>query len=182
MRFEKNYTLEDGRILVLRNAYKEDAQRLLDYLKIVMAETKFLMREPEEINLTVEEETDFIQKQIESEKDFMLLGEIDGEHVGNCSINSLGNYKRYAHRCSVSIALYQKYCGMGIGRKMLTTALELAKNIGYEQAELEVSVENTHAICLYKNLGFEIYGTQKNNMKYKDGTYCDMLLMMKFLE
>lgn len=44
-------------------------------------------------------------------------------------------------------------------------------------AELEVVVSNERAIKLYKSLGFEIYGTLKNNMKYKDGTYVDAYIM-----
>lgn len=63
---------------------------------------------------------------------------------------SLGNYERYAHRCSVAIALYQKYCGLGIGREMLKTVLTVAKQCGYEQAELEVVSTNTPAIRLIR--------------------------------
>ena len=76
----------------------------------------------------------------------MLIGTVAGEHVGNCSLLSLENYERYAHRCSVAIALYQKYCGLGIGREMLKTVLAVAKQCGYEQAELEVVSTNTPAI------------------------------------
>ena len=55
----------------------------------------------------------------------------------------------------VAIALYQKYCGRGIGKIMLKTILDMARNLGYEQAELEVAAGNERAISLYKNLGFE---------------------------
>lgn len=89
---------------------------------------------------------------------------------------SLGNYERYAHRCSVAIALYQKYCGLGIGREMLKTVLTMAKQCGYEQAELEVVSTNTPAIRLYESLGFEIWGTQPHSVRYRDGSYADRSL------
>jgi len=94
---------------------------------------------------------------------------------------SLGNYERYAHRCSVAIALYQKYCGLGIGREMLKTVLTVAKQCGYEQAELEVVSTNTPAIRLYESLGFEIWGTQPHSVRYRDGSYADDHFMVKRL-
>ena len=77
--------------------------------------------------------------------------------------------------------LYQKYCGRGICKIMLKTILYMARNLGYEQAELEVAAGNERAISLYKNLGFEKYGVFPNNMKYANGQYTDSYWMMKKL-
>ena len=105
----------------------------------------------------------------------------DGKHVGNCSLMSVGGSVRYRHRCSVAIALYKEYCGRGIGRKMLETDLAVAKDTGYEQAELEVITENVNALALYKSLGFEVCGTIPRSTKYKDGSYADSYQMTKML-
>lgn len=91
----------------------------------------------------------------------------------------VGSYRRYRHRCEVAIALYQKYCGVGIGTVMLETLLSVAKELGYEQAELEVVRDNENAVKLYQKLGFREYGTFPGNMKYADGTYADAVWMMK---
>ena len=123
----------------------------------------------------------FITSCIDSERELMLIATINGRHIGNCSLRSIGTYKRYAHRCEVAIALYQKYCGRGIGKIMLKTILDMARNLGYEQAELEVAAGNERAISLYKNLGFEKYGVFPNNMKYANGQYTDSYWMMKKL-
>ena len=172
---------KDGREVILKNADVSDAAVLLRYLKTTAAETRFLMREPEEITLTLEQQEAFLRGKQEAERELMLIAELDGVHVGNCSLSSLGNYKRYQHRCSVAIALYQEYCGLGIGKQMLSTVLDVAKECGYEQAELEVVTTNEAAIHLYKSLGFEIYGEQPHSMKYQDGTYADDYLMRKVL-
>lgn len=111
----------------------------------------------------------------------MLIATLDGKHIGNCSFNPVGNYKRYWHRCEVAIALYQEFCGYGIGKIMLETALKAAKEIGFEQAELEVISENQKAIALYEKLGFRKYGTFPDNMKYADGHYVSADWMMKKL-
>ena len=178
---EKSIKLKNNISCQLRNARISDADDLIKYLKITAKETPYLVREPEEITITKEQEEAFIQKIIDKEKEVMLIATLDGKHIGNCTLMSSGNFKRFSHRCSVAIALYQEYCGKGIGRVMLQTILEVAKNCGYEQAELEVVTTNEPAIGLYQSLGFVIHGTFPHNMKYKDGTYADTYWMMKTL-
>ena len=173
--------LKDGRIAMLRNAEPEDAQELIDYLKITSAETPFLLRNPEEVHITLEQEIEFINSRKESEQGLLLIARIDDEFAGNAACMPLGTFQRHAHRCSVAIALYQKYCGLGLGKIMLNAVLQESEKAGYEQAELSVVTSNEKAIALYKSLGFDTYGTQKHSMKYKDGSYADEYLMMKML-
>lgn len=170
-----------GRTIVLRNARPEDAEDLIRYLKTTSAETPYLIREPEEITMTDTKERQLIQAKIDADRELMLVAFLDGKHVGNCSLMSIAPYKRYKHRCEVAIALYKEYCGCGIGKAMLQIVLDVAKKVGYEQAELEVVAENKDAIHLYEKLGFEKYGTLPDNMKFADGSYMDAYWMMKKL-
>lgn len=170
-----------GRDVVLRNAEPEDAADLIKYLKVTTAETPYLIREPDEVTLTKEQEKNFICGRIEADRELMLIATIDGKHIGNCSLMGIGSFRRYRHRCDVAIALYQEFCGAGIGRIMMETVLEVAKKCGYEQAELEVIAGNKPAIALYESLGFRKYGGFPDNMKYADGTYADAWWMMKKL-
>ncbi len=169
-----------GHELLLRCAREEDAQRLLDYLKTTSGETCFLIREPDEVTMTEEDERRFIRMQNESERDVMLLAFYDGEFAGNGSLMGMGP-SRYRHRAGVAIALFQAYTGLGIGRAMMEALLAIAREHGIEQVELEVVADNARAIALYKKLGFEVYGTMPRNMKYLDGTYADVYWMMKRL-
>ena len=170
-----------GRTIVFRNARPEDAGDLIKYLKITSAETPYLVREPEEITITKSKEEQFIRDKIDADRELMLIAFMDGKHIGNCSLMSIAPYKRYSHRCEIAIALYKEYCGCGIGKVMLQIVLDLAKKVGYEQAELEVMTENKDAIYLYEKLGFEKYGTFPDNMKFADGSYIDAFWMMKKL-
>ena len=170
-----------GREITLRNAEKSDAADLITFLKISASETPFLIREPDEITITVEQEIGFIESKLHAEREFMLVATLEGKHIGNCSLMSSGPYKRYSHRCGVAIALYQEYCGCGIGKRIMQSVLEAAKQLGYEQVELEVVSNNIGAIEMYRKLGFEKYGCFPNNMKYSDGTYANTDWMMKIL-
>lgn len=170
----------NGREIVLRTAIEQDAQLLIDYLKKTCAETRFLAKEPEEIQMTIEQEEQFIKRTNDSQTDLMLLAFLNGTFIGNCSFTG-GSTSRYRHRATMGIALYQKYTGTGIGRAMIKRLLEIAKKKGYEQMELEVVADNQRAIYLYESLGFQTYGKLPNNMKYLDGTYADVYWMMRKL-
>lgn len=172
--------IKDGRRAVLRSAEIEDSDFLIRFLKTTTAETPYLIREPEEVTLTPEQEEAFIRGMQERERELLLTAFVDGKHVGNCSLASAGCYQRYSHRCQVAVAIYREYWGLGLGRQMMEAVLEMAVKCGYEQAELEVIADNKNAIDFYKKLGFEIYGTLAHDMKYRDGRYADAHLMVKY--
>lgn len=180
MRIQEETINLNGHALLIRNPEKSDAEMMLDYLKTTSGETRFLVREPEEITITMEEECSFIDNQNASEDSLMLLGFLDGEYAGNCALMR-NSRSRFKHRANVCIALYQKYTGMGIGTAMLGKMIQIATDMGLEQLELEVVADNHRAIALYKKMGFEIFGTFPHNMKYQDGTYADMHWMTRRL-
>lgn len=180
MLVEKKIKTVNGHELMLRNATEADAQMMIDYLRRVCGETKFLLKEPDEITMTLEQEYAFIKRYNEAENNLLLLGFVDGQYAGNCSFAAFGP-KRNRHRVNLGIALVQEFTGMGLGRFMMEQMIEAAKNKGIEQIELEVVANNERAIALYKAMGFEIYGTLPDNMKYSDGTYADCHWMMRKL-
>lgn len=170
----------NGRKLVLRNAVEDEAEMLLKYLKQVYAETPFLIQEPDEITFTIDDEKKYIKENNDSDSDLLLIGTLDGKHVGNCSL--MGNHaRRLKHRISLGIVLYLEYTGLGIGRIMIEEVCKIANENGIEQIELEVAANNRNAISLYEKLGFEKVGTLPNNMKYADGTYTAVHFMVKYL-
>ena len=180
MRFEAKICKDKlGREITLRNAELDDAHELLPYLKTTAEETRNLMREPDECELSIDDEKAFIESYLDDERQLLLIAVVDGKHVGNCALMSQGELSRFKHRGRIGIALYQKYCGQGIGRLLLENVLDVAKKLGYEQVELEVMAGNKQAIALYESVGFINFGTLPKNMKYKDGTYTDAYFMVK---
>ena len=133
---EKSLTRQNG-TLTLRSARKEDAADMITYLKQTAAETPYLLREPEEVTITLEQEEAFLERNEKEPGSLMLIAFVDGHHAGNCSVKPLGDRLRYRHRCGISIALYLKYCGMGIGETILREALAAAKEMGYEFKSLD---------------------------------------------
>ena len=180
MRVKPIIKTEKGREICLRCAEESDAALLIDYLKQTSAETEFLLREPEEIRLSEEEERAIIRRQNESADNVMLMAFVDGVFVGNCLLMGMP-FRRNRHRAELAIALFQAYTGQGIGRQLLETLCDLAREQGREQLELEVAAENTRAIHVYESLGFAVCGRLPRASRYRDGHYGDALRMVKFL-
>lgn len=178
MIFTEEIGMLDGKKILLRSARADESQMLIDYLKTVTGETRYLMSEPDEINYTIEEEEKFIDERNQSKDALMMLAFVDGEYAGNCSFESKSGSRRTKHRAGIGIALFQKYTGFGLGKFMLKRLLAEIKNLGFEQAELTVVGNNEKAKRLYKSLGFKECGIIPNANKYDDGTYADDILMV----
>jgi ribosomal protein S18 acetylase RimI-like enzyme len=99
--------------------------------------------------------------------------------VGWCDITRKDN-PRTQHRGSLGMGLLPEFRGMGIGPRLMETAIEQAKKTGIEKVELQVYTSNIRAIKLYKKFGFEEEGLVKHFRKL-DGQYFDCLNMYKFL-
>ncbi|MBQ8314787.1 MAG: GNAT family N-acetyltransferase [Lachnospiraceae bacterium] len=54
-----------------------------------------------------------------------------------------------------ALYLYSKYHGQGVGYRLLSTALEEAKRVGFEAIYLDTISTSERAIRLYKAVGFE---------------------------
>ncbi|GAU75435.1 GNAT family N-acetyltransferase [Fusibacter sp. 3D3] len=180
-KFAQEYTLSNGKKLVLRTPQLGDEQGLIDQMKIVDKETKFLARGEGEFNFTLEQEREFISACLDDENRFFLVAEIESKIVGNCSVGLISSNKRYLHRASMGIAICKNYWNNGIGTRMMNECINWCKSQGLEQLELEVVTENSRAIPVYEKLGFKIYGTKKHAMKYAEGTYADEFFMILFL-
>ena len=178
---EKTVPLKNGKTSLIRRAEEADAEMMIEYLKTVWGETRYLMREPEDITLTVEKERDILREKESSDTELMLVAEVDGKHAGVANFNPVGVRNRASHRCNVGVTLYKAFWSMGIGTALLSEILHYAKIAGYEQAELEVVSANAPAVALYKKLGFETTGTIPRALKYRDGSYADFLFMVKDL-
>lgn len=171
----------NGHEILLRNAKTEDARMLVDYLRTVCGETRFLMREADEVKLTVEQQIRFIEEHNKDSRRLLILAFVDGEYAGNCSYEAKSGSRRNLHRAGMGIALFQKYTGMGLGRVLMDRLIKYAKESGFEQMELTVVSGNERALRLYRNFGFAECGRIPDSNKYDDGTYSDDVLMIKKL-
>lgn len=177
----KKILLKDDTECILRSPNENDAEKMLEYLKMTSGETHFMTRYPEEVNITIDNEIKMLKDNLNSNTDLMIAAFINDDLAGNASISCITNHIKLKHRGSFGISIKEKYWNLGIGNTLINEILNQCKLMGYEQVELGVFSDNYKAQAIYKKYGFEEWGTTKNAFKLKDGTYRDEILMGKFL-
>lgn len=177
---EKTIVLKDGRTCLLRSSQTKDAKQLLDYLQIIAKETIFILRYPEEPIPSMEEEIAYIENIRKAPNQYMISAFIETELAGTAQVNIHKRIKTM-HRADMSIGLVQKFWGLGLGGMMIDYLIQIAKNRGCGQLELEVIQGNHRAISLYEKKGFITYGERKRGIRLKDGSYLSEYLMYKDL-
>ena len=147
---------------IIREADIEDAENVIEYVKIVSDETDFLISDSSERNFTVRKEKEFLQN-------------IENKIVGMCSIEGI-NKIRIKHRVDLALTVLKNYWGNKIGEKLVDYAIEYCKSNCIKKIELTVRIDNKRALKLYKKFGFEIEGEIKNFI-YLNGNYYNCYCM-----
>ena len=164
---------------LIREANIEDAENVIEYIKIVSDETNFLISDSSERNFTVRKEKEFLQNMQSSIIEKMFLCEIknktENKIVGICSIEGI-NKIRIKHRVDLSITVLKNYWGNKIGEKLIDYAIDYCKLNSIKKIELTVRIDNERAIKLYKKFGFEIEGEIKKFI-YFGGNYYNCYFM-----
>ena len=173
--------LRDGSAVTIRSAEPEDAPLMLQYMNIMLGETPFLLRTPEEFDYTPEEEVRVLSGRKNDPRSLMLAAERDGQIIACADISSHGAKSRVLHRGELGISVRKDFWRKGIGSALMERLIAFAARSGYEQIELTVLSRNKRALSLYLKYGFTVYGTRPHGMKYPDGTYDSEYLMVKML-
>lgn len=158
MRFEKTFPLQDGRTLRIRNAEPADAQPLLDLIVLTHSQTDYLLAYPDERRFTPEQEAEYLKGMLESDREIMLLAEIDGTLCGCLGLNAIGGRYKVRHRAEFGISVDEAFWGMGVGKALMEAVIACAKLFHYTQLELSVVADNERAVSMYHKLGFVEFG------------------------
>ena len=179
---KKNYLTKNGENVIIRDATPGDAESLIEIILQIVREKLYMMREPEEAIYTKEGEVINIENLINSEGTLYIVAEVGNKVVGYLDFKN-GALKRTKHAGILSIYILKEYRELGIGKLLLQSLINWAeKNQLIEKITLAVFLTNERAIGLYKKLGFIEEGRCPKDMKLKDGSYIDSLLMYKFVK
>jgi ribosomal protein S18 acetylase RimI-like enzyme len=98
-----------------------------------------------------------------------------GEVVGWCDVTAKPG-PIYAHGGILGMGLLPQFRRQGIGTELIRRSLAAARAFGFRRVELTVRGRNINAIELYKKVGFEIEGVQRDAVQV-DGVYENLILM-----
>ena len=178
MKYRKEITLKSGESLLLCSLKPQDAQESIWLLKKTAEETLYMMRYPDEWIMTGETQREVLAQMEHAPKALMLGAFMDGHLIGIGNFRPVHPGDRARHRAGMGISILKSCWGKGVGTAMMHALIEAAKATALEQLELDVVSTNERAIRLYERFGFEVFARHPRKLKYRDGTYADMLLMV----
>lgn len=164
--------ISDNNKLIISKAAVDDAPRIVDFLNKVGGESDFLTFGLNAFPFSVEEEKEIILECLEKNLCLMLVAKVDDEVVSQLFLQRSANV-RLMHLGDIAVSVGKEYWGKSIGKHMMLTAIEWAKNNGVTKLQLQVRSDNARAIQLYEKLGFVIEGKltraiRVNNVYFDD--------------
>lgn len=182
MEYSKTIILKDGRLCLLRNATGSDAKDVLESFNKVHAETDFLLSYPGEKGFSIDEEIEFLSNKKISSTEIQICSIVKDKIIGLAGISAVGLGEKIKHRAELGISIEKEFWGLGIGSALTRACIDCAKSAGYKQIELEVVSENSSAIAMYKNLGFEEYGRNPRGFYSRYTGWQELVLMLLYLD
>ena len=178
----KEIKLKNGKTCILRTPRKEDGAAVLEYMLQCNGETEFVLRYPDEFNMTAEQEGDFLENMAQSSYDLSIACFDGNKCIGNAGIN-FSNRDKLKHRANIGIGILKDYWRQGIATAMLKLLLEVAEHhpdvvcIGLEYIE-----GNDRARALYEKLGFVETYRKPDAIRWRDGSIHAEIGMVKYLK
>ena len=178
---KKNHRLKSGQEVVVRSATSEDASTIMEMVSGVFRSSPYLLTEPDEFNVTLDQEKSWVDGFLKSPNSVLLLAESQNQVVGILDFQG-GHRRRIAHSGTIGISVRAEYRGQGVGSLLMSALIDWAKGTAnVERLDLLVFADNAHAIALYKKMGFQEEGRKRRAIRLSDGRYLDELMMTRFV-
>ncbi|UCZ55252.1 GNAT family N-acetyltransferase [Bacillus shivajii] len=164
----------------IRSIETTDSKDFLHLNKQLDSETSFMLYEPDERQLTVEQQEKIISKIREKQEKEIYVVEYENDKLVGYIALFGGEVNRNRHSAYIVMGILKSYQGRGIGTKLFEKAHQWAEQHGIHRFELTVMKHNEHAVHLYKKQGFEIEGVKRDSLKVND-EYVDEYYLSKLL-
>lgn len=161
----------------IREARARDALELVDLRRRVVAEGRWFISDPDELDVSVDDMIQTAALLAGSDRGTLLVARDGGRVVGFLSLRA-PPFRRMAHVVKLEIAVDPSVRGRGIGRSLLLEGIGWAgRSSVVRKIGLSVFADNTRAIGLYRSLGFQQEGHRRAEYRMADGTFRDDLLL-----
>lgn len=182
--FPREFTLKNGKELIVREAREKDAKGLLVFTQEILREDEFYITTLEDLSeeLTLERMEERIQKHLNEANWCYLVAVLEDHIVGQVHLWN-GHRKRIEHVCQLAINVLKEYRGLGVGTALMKSAIAWAQdNAVIEKLAFGVFADNKTALRLYRKMGFVKEGRKVKEVKFGPGKYKDCILMYRFVK
>ncbi len=188
-------TLPDATRVVIRSMTLADVHNMLAFRRHAATTSDHAVTQPDEVAEDVAEEEQWITDHIEEPGRLAIVAELPvgercpagrdlpcGRLVGELDFR-VGKRRVMRHHGRFGITVVQSWRGSGIGRALITTLLDWARNHEFiEKVCLGVVETNTRARKLYSSLGFVDESLNTAEFKMPDGRYIDDIQMSQWVK
>jgi len=155
---QKEFQLKNGQILVIVEAKKSDASRLIKYANKVAGETDNLTFGHGEFQVSLEDEKKVIENHKMSSNKLFIVAKINKQIVGVLTFSG-GKRPRIQHTGEFGMTVLKEHWGLGVGSKLIESLIDWAKKSKIiRKINLKVRTDNKRAVKLYKKFGFKKEG------------------------
>lgn len=165
--------------MIIREITRSDAEEYLNLIKVIDAESEFLLFEEGERSTTLTEQEKRIKELEKIDNRTIFVGEKNNKMIGYLIANG-GQTKRNRHSAYIVIGIMKSHTGQGVGTRLFERLEEWAINRNISRLELGLMDRNIPALLLYKKMGFELEGVKKDAF-YVNGNYVNEYMMAKIL-
>ena len=166
----------EKRDLTIRRLGADDAQAVLDYMKIIGGQSHNLTFGAEGLPFHIQAEAQFLDRYAKHPTNAQWGVWDQTELVAVASFDAQER-KRMAHRGEIALSVRKDHWHCGIGTLLMETMFAHAHTIpSLNMLTLTVITDNTRAIALYERFGFVICGCW-HRFFCVDGTYDDAYSM-----
>jgi len=148
----------------VRKAIPSDGTGLVQLFSTLDQETEFMLMEPGERKLSVEQQVDIINESSDSKSRILLIASERDVIVGFLG-GHRGTANKNKHTIHIAMGILTSFWGKGIGSQLLQTLIAWATKNQLHRIELTVMEHNTRAFTLYKKTGFETEGIKRDSLK-----------------
>jgi len=150
----KSIQLKTGETVLLREAFKEDATELINYLYKIGGESNFLTFGDGELSISVSDEETLLRDSRNAENKIMILAFVGDEIIG-CLHFTGGARARTKHSGEFGVSVLRAYWDQGIGTALVEALIHWVKASEIiRKLNLRVRSDNERAVRVYEKLGF----------------------------
>ncbi|MFC7373459.1 GNAT family N-acetyltransferase [Fictibacillus iocasae] len=165
---------------IVREAQKDDAERIINFYNIVGGESDYLSFGKNEFQRDAVEYGDYLET-VRGEDNSIILLALVGEKIISIATITSSQRARSKHVGTLGIVVSKEYKGKGIGKRLMKELIQWASQNGItKKISLVTRQDNENAIALYKQLGFKKEGLSERDT-FIDGIYYHTLSMALFL-
>ena len=164
----------------IRNAQISDSALLITLYKSLDQESSFMLLEPNERDLSLENQENQMVNFVDSNSQVMFVKENESTELVGFVVGVAGNFIRNKHVLYCVIGVMEQYHAKGIGRSLLMSLEKWANSHCIHRMELTVMEHNEKAIGLYESFGFIREGIKRDSICIS-GSFINEVYMSKLL-